>query len=310
MARDFSSLKNLDIPVKVLFTGYLSTVAVGYLMALIQILFTHGMADGKFGLSIDDIVYSYYGNRSGTVLETKLNGSMKENASEQERFVIMQWVRDGAEEDEYAKSGVEKIIQERCVMCHNKEAAVPDFTDFKVLKELARQDEGATFSSLTRVSHIHLFGISFIFMFVGLIFSFSETSTLKYKSIAIGMPYLFLLVDILSWWLTKLNPFFAILVILAGAGMAISFAFMWTVSVAEMWAFNKVFLDANGQPRPQWSTIVEAKLKQAGCDSAVSVGKRACCMGRSAMKQVWQQFLERGWPWARQSLEKFRQKKD
>jgi len=82
------------------------------------------------------------------------------------------------------------------------------------------------------------------------------------------------------------------------------------VSVAEMWAFNKVFLDANGQPRPQWSTIVEAKLKQAGCDSAVSVGKRACCMGRSAMKQVWQQFLERGWPWARQSLEKFRQKKD
>src|SRR5574343_416917 len=120
MARDFSSLKNLDIPVKVLFTGYLTSVAVGYLVALIQILFTHGMADGKFGLSIDDSVFSYYGNRSGTVMETKLNGSMKDNASEQERFVIMQWVRDGAEEDEYAESGVEKIIQERCVMCHNK----------------------------------------------------------------------------------------------------------------------------------------------------------------------------------------------
>jgi len=51
-----------------LFTGYLSIVAIGYLMALVQILFTHGMADGQFGLSVDDIVYSYYGKRSGSVI--------------------------------------------------------------------------------------------------------------------------------------------------------------------------------------------------------------------------------------------------
>jgi hypothetical protein len=74
MTQDFKiTLSELDIPVKILFTGYLTTVAIGYLFALIQILFTHGMADGKFGLSIDDIVYSYYGNRSGTVLETILS---------------------------------------------------------------------------------------------------------------------------------------------------------------------------------------------------------------------------------------------
>ena len=273
MARDFSSLKNLDVPVKVLFTGYLTTVAVGYLFALIQILFTHGLADGKFGLSIDDIVYSYYGNRSGSKLEVQLNGAMKENASEQERFLIMQWVRDGADQDDYVEDGVEKIIQERCVMCHNKDAAIPNFNDFAVLEELAKEDTGATFSSLTRVSHIHLFGISFIFMFVGLIFSFSETSTIKYKSIAIGMPYIFLLVDILSWWLTKLNPMFAWLVILAGAGMAISFAFMWFVSVAEMWVFEKVFLQAGGEPRPNWSTIIEGKFRDIGGEALV---KRLC----------------------------------
>lgn len=270
MARDFSSLKSLDVPVKVLFTGYLTTVAVGYLFALIQILFTHGLADGKFGLSIDDIVYSYYGNRSGSKLEVQLNGAMKENASEQERFMIMQWVRDGADQDDYVEDGIEKIIQERCVICHNKEAAIPNFNDFEVLKELAREDTGATFSSLTRVSHIHLFGISFIFMFVGLIFSFSETSTIKYKSIAIGMPYLFLLVDILSWWLTKLNPMFAWLVILAGAGMAISFAFMWFVSVAEMWVYEKVFLQAGGEPRPKWSAIVEGKFRDIGGEALVN----------------------------------------
>ncbi|MDX8128228.1 hypothetical protein QLH52_13105 [Methylomonas sp. OY6] len=293
MAREFSSLKQMDTPVKVLFTGYLTTVAVGYLMALIQILFTHGMADGKFGLSIDDIVYSYYGNRSGTVLETKLNGSMKENASEQERFAIIQWVRDGADKDDFIDDGIEKIIQERCVMCHNKDAPVPDLSDFKVLKELTKEDEGATFSSLTRVSHIHLFGISFIFMFVGLIFSFSETSTIKYKCIAIGMPYMFLLVDILSWWLTKLNPMFAWLVIVAGGGMAVSFAFMWTVSVAEMWLFDRVFLDADGQPRVQWSTIVEAKFKQVGGEAAA---KKLGEVLKQAGVYVWSKFQNQGLP--------------
>jgi hypothetical protein len=276
----------LDTPVKILFTGYLSTVAVGYLVALIQIMFTHGMADGKFGLSIDDIVYSYYGNRSGSMIETKLNGSMKDNASEQERFDIIQWVRDGAEQDEYADSGTEKIIQERCVMCHNKDAAIPDLSDFKVLKELTKEDQGATFGSLTRVSHIHLFGIGFIFMFVGLIFSFTETSTIKYKSIAIGMPYLFLLVDIVSWWLTKLNPMFAWLVIIAGAGMAISFAFMWIISVLEMWFFEKVFINSQGERYMQWSVYLEGKFRDIG--------------GEDVLKTLWT-FIKQGggfiWNW-------------
>ena len=240
MTKDFNiTLSELDTPVKILFTGYLTTVAIGYFFALIQILFTHGMADGKFGLSIDDIVYSYYGNRSGTVLETKLNGSMKDKATEQERFTLMQWVRDGALEKEFTHLKPQKIIEAKCQMCHNESASgIPDFTKFENIKELAEQDHGATFSSLTRVSHIHLFGISFIFMFVGLIFSFSTTASTFYKSVAIGMPYAFLIIDILSWWLTKLSPMFASLIMVAGTGMGASFAFMWVVSIKEMWFIN------------------------------------------------------------------------
>ena len=246
-------LKELTPPIKVLFTGYLCTVGIGYMFALIQILFTHGMADGKFGLSVDDIVYSYYGNRSGTVLEQKLNGSMKDNAPEQERFKLMEWVRSGADDNEYKEDGIEKIIQTRCVMCHNKEAAdLPDFTSLKGLSAYTAQDTGATFASLTRVSHVHMFGISFIFMFVGLIFSFSETTTNQYKCIAIGMPYVFLVADILSWWLTKIHPMFAWLVILAGTGMAVSFIFMWAISLLEMWLFTPVFINSLDSSYLKW----------------------------------------------------------
>ena len=55
------------------------------------------------------------------------------------------------------------------------------------------------------------------------------------KSTVIIMPYVFLLTDISSWWLTKLNPNFALLVIIGGGGMAMAFVFMLVVSLYEMW---------------------------------------------------------------------------
>jgi hypothetical protein len=268
VASKYTPLKDHDTPIKVLFTGYLITVGIGYMFALIQILLTHGMADGKFGLSVDDIVYSYYGNRSGTVLEQKLNGSMKDNAPEQERFDIIQWDRDGADIDAYKDNGIEKIIQTRCVMCHNKDASgLPNFNDFEQLKKYTAQDEGATLASLTRGSHIHMFGISFIFMFVGIIFSFAETTSVKYKCIAVGMPYVFLVTDILSWWLTKFFPMFAWLVIFAGMGMGVSFIFMWVTSIMEMWLFKPVYVDGI------WVHYQRIKSEMAGGGFEQKMGK-------------------------------------
>lgn len=229
------NLCNLNVSVKLLFSGYLLVVAIGYGMAMIQVLMTHGMADGKLGLSIEDIVYSYYGNRSGSLLEGKLNGSMKDRATEPERFKIIQWVRDGADAKVY-EAEIRPIVEQRCVVCHNADAGVlPDFSQFEKLKQRAEANHGATFSSLTRVSHIHLFGIAFIFMFVGLIFALTTGVPSRLKAAAIVMPYVFLLTDITSWWLTKLNAHFALLVVVGGGGMAMAFVFMWVVSFYEMW---------------------------------------------------------------------------
>ncbi len=301
MTQKYTPLKDHDTPIKVLFTGYLCTVGVGYLFALIQILFTHGMADGQFGLSVDDIVYSYYGNRSGTMLEQKLNGSMKENAPEQERFKIMDWVRDGADPYEYKDDGIEKIVQERCVMCHNKDASgLPDFSKLEGLKPYTTQDTGATFASLTRVSHIHLFGISFIFMFVGLIFSFSETTTTQYKCIAIGMPYAFLIADIMSWWLTKIDPIFAWLVIFAGMGMGISFMFMWVTSILEMWLYKPIFVNGLGSRYLEWRDNGEASIP----DRLLALIKVLILEVKPAMQFIKAQWLARVWPLIESKLKK------
>jgi hypothetical protein len=293
MTTKYTPLKDHDTPIKVLFTGYLCTVGIGYLFALIQILFTHGMADGKFGLSVDDIVYSYYGNRSGTVLEQKLSGSMKDNAPDQERFNIMEWVRDGSDSEDYKVDGIDKIIESRCVMCHNKEASgIPDFTKFESLKALTTQDTGATFASLTRVSHVHMFGISFIFMFIGLIFSFAETTSTQYKCIAIGMPYAFLVADILSWWLTKIHPMFAWIVIFAGMGMGVSFMFMWVTAILEMWLFKPVFIDGLGSRYLQQRDSSDASFADRTWFYLKVLGQQIKLAGIF----VAEQWLTNGWP--------------
>lgn len=227
-------LKNLPFSAKVLFSSYLIIIAIGYFVALLQILFTHGLADGKFGLSIQDIVYSYYGNRSGSKLETMLNGPMQPYAPPQERFQIIQWVRNGASRTEYEKA-IRPIIENRCLMCHGPNSSLPDFTRFEEVQKRAEADTGVTVQSLVRVTHVHLFGIAFIFMFVGVIFCFTTGTPEPLKALAVAMPFIFQLTDIVSWWLTRLSPYFAWLVIAGGAGMAMSFVFMWIVSMYEMW---------------------------------------------------------------------------
>lgn len=236
------NLASQGTSLKALFTGYLVVVAVGYLMAIVQIQLTHGLADGKYGLSVDDIVYSYYGNRSNSLLENKLHGSMKPMATDEERAKIISWVHAGATEDSYENDGIRQIFDAKCIVCHNADAggAIPDYSDFKQIKERAVVDTGASIASLARVSHIHLFGIAFIFMFVGLIFSLAAGVPKALKVTVISMPYIFLLVDISAWWLTKLHPNFAWFVIIAGGAMALSFAFMWIVSMYEMWILPRI----------------------------------------------------------------------
>jgi hypothetical protein len=142
-------------------------------------------------------------------------------------------------------------------------------------------------------------------MFVGLIFTFAETSTVKYKCIAIGMPYFFLVADILSWWLTKLHPIFAWLVIFAGSGMGISFAFMWLVSILEMWFFNKVFVNSVGERYILWSVFIEQKLEKIGCKNASTVFNKVQCLSKRIGIFLWTTWLEIGLPFAKRMIEKY-----
>lgn len=94
-------------------------------------------------------------------------------------------------------------------------------------------------NDLTRLSHIHLFGISFIFFFICLIFSLAIGINPILKAAVIGAPFLFLVVDVLSWWLTKWYPSFAYMTIIGGLSYNLAAAFMILTSLYQMWVLPR-----------------------------------------------------------------------
>jgi hypothetical protein len=237
------NLPNLPISVKALFAGYLLVVGLGLCMAGLQIMMTHGhgMLEGKPRISVDDIVYSYYGNRDGSKLEEKLNGSMSDKGTLEMRREIIKWVRNGSPQAEW-ESHFKEVFAQNCVMCHSVMPGIPDFTKYEEVKKVSAVDTGASIQFLTRVSHIHLFGISFIFFFMGFIFSFAVGVPKWLKILAILTPFGFLIVDVLSWWLTKWNPNFAWFTLIGGFGYSVVSTFMWFTSMYQM-----LILSRNGK---------------------------------------------------------------
>lgn len=232
-------LHQLSLPIKALFTGYLLVIGLGLLMAGGQILLTHGLADGKSGLSVDDIVYSYYGDRSGSLLETKLNGSMKDKAPQEANITLIKWAREGAQESEWQPT-IKPIVDQYCASCHAHIPGLPNITRLDEMQKVAQIDTGAAWSTLTRVSHIHLFGIAFIFFFVGFIFSFASGFKPWVKALLIFTPFAFLILDIAAWWLTKMVPEFAVLVMLGGLGYTLASSIMILTSLYQMWLMRSL----------------------------------------------------------------------
>ncbi len=231
-ARDELTLGKLSLTYRVLFTSFLLVMGLGLCMAGAQIMLTHGMADGKAGLSMNDIVYSYYGNRSGSKMEAALVGKMKSKAPEDVNFTLIQWVRDDAPVAEWNKVG--PLLEKHCASCHDEESGLLEVSKLEVAKSLAEIDQGASIATLTRVSHIHLFGIGFIFLFVGWIFGMAEFNQ-RWKLILIATPFAFLILDVASWWMTKYWPSCAWFTMIGGLGYSLAAMVMFATAFVQMW---------------------------------------------------------------------------
>jgi hypothetical protein len=236
--RMFFHYSELPLSMRTLFTATLIVLGIGYLFAMIQIYEVDAGRDGKPGLSADDIAIAYSGNKTATRLESALSGPMSGMLPGDERATIIGWVHRGLDKTEY-DSSVKSIIERRCLACHDgSNPHIVNLNGYENVANVAQIDTGMSLASLVRVSHIHMFGITFIFFIMGLIFSHAYVRPVWFKSAVIALPFLSIVVDIGSWYLTKINTAFAWAVIIGGGLMGLSFAIQWLVSMYQIWFYD------------------------------------------------------------------------
>lgn len=253
---------------RVLYSGTLVVLGIGYLFAMIHIFASHAGRDGNPSLSVDDLVIAYSGSKADTRLEAALKGPMASMLPQNEKDNIVAWVRRGATKSDFeshmgtnmgnkdemmmGKKGhqsVEAIIEKRCLVCHNgSNPHIPNLKGYENLSQVIEVDTGMDIFTLVRVSHIHLFGITFIFFIVGSIFCHAYIKPLWIKCVVILTPFVAIILDIGSWYLTKVYPPFAWVVMGSGALMGVAFAIQWIISIYQMWFYTlpKEIEDAGG----------------------------------------------------------------
>ena len=235
----YTRFKDISVSERILNTVFLLTIGLGYLAALANMYYTHQGLDGKAGLSMEDVVISYHGSNTQTRLGSAINGIMEPNLKfKSDKDVILQWIHNGADEPEYNEKVV-PILNRDCILCHTPSInpSLPDLTHYETVAEVAHVG-GATIPTLIRVSHIHLFGIAFILFFIGKIFLLCDINVYV-KRVAVVIPFAAMLLDVISWFITKSTPAFAYVVVYSGALMGLSMGLQILLSIYQMWFFSK-----------------------------------------------------------------------
>lgn len=235
----FRRFKDISVSERILNTAFLLTIGIGYLVALANMYYTHQGRDGKPGLSIDDVMIAYHGSHDQTRLGSAIKGIMEPNLKyKSDKDVILRWIQNGAKEAEFNES-IAPILNRDCITCHTPaiNPSLPDLTNYPGVVQVAHSS-GATLPFLIRVSHIHLFGIAFILYFIGKIFLLCDLNVIV-KRTAVVIPFAAMLLDVISWFITKSFPAFAYVVVASGALMGLSMGMQIVVSIYQMWFYSK-----------------------------------------------------------------------
>ncbi|MDX8377369.1 MAG: hypothetical protein R8L53_05035 [Mariprofundales bacterium] len=236
---NYRRFHDASVSERLLDTMFLITIGLGYLFALMHMYYSHQGRDGEQGLSVDDVQIAYYGEHQQTRLGAALNGAMGANLeSDTQKEQILDWIEAGKDKKVFNET-IQPIFNDNCIACHSPESemGLPPLTSYAAVNELTKTDTGASVQSLVRVSHIHMFGIAFILFFVGRIFILCEMPVMV-KRVTVVIPFIAILLDILSWYITKIIPEFSYVVVLSGALMGASLAIQIFVSMYQMWFYK------------------------------------------------------------------------
>ncbi len=253
------TLPSLPLPWKLLISMFLIVLSSGFVVSELYLMHTTEMADGKAGMSLDDITLTFYGNpdKTQTRLKTQALGPMKKYFSADEEPTklteeekadldrLIAWNDKGAPESEYwdVKEKAKKpgeifgILDKHCIDCHSptgKKKESP-FDKYSGVAKFTKPDEGMDKGRLLMLSHVHLLGMGMMFLLAGSFVAASVWPTWIRALVIVG-GLGSVLVDIFGWWGVKLGgPSFSPVVMFGGVLMGGCFAAAVFIAFFDMW---------------------------------------------------------------------------
>jgi hypothetical protein len=120
------------------------------------------------------------------------------------------------------------LIQDRCVRCHTRTEPVMDkagrapLETYEQLAAYAAPESsgGMPLRGLAQTTHVHLLGFSMLFALTGLVFSFTSYP-LWMRAVFGPFTLVAQVIDISCWWLGRLNPLFAQVILITGGLVAL-----------------------------------------------------------------------------------------
>ncbi len=229
-------LNTLPTSGKLLCTFFLVCMGIGFVFSQLNVFSSYSRFDGMAGISLQDIVLSYYGQPNVLLIESKLNGTMREHLENKyDRNVLINWAKGGAKKEKFNES--KDVIIKHCLRCHTSggESSFAPFDKLSTVSDIfTRINRGVSTARLITLSHIHMISIGMMLALSGAIFLFTPVNE-KFKMVLLIFPFGSLMLDVFSWWLTKLTPVFAISVIIGGVFTVIGFFIQFVISLLTMW---------------------------------------------------------------------------
>ncbi len=150
-----------------------------------------------------------------------------------ERQTVEQWAEGEKRRDVFYHSIV-PILERRCMHCHGEGTTMGNVSlrNLGDLKPLL--GKGRPFKKLLTQTHIHLFGIGVLLLVLSLLWQKTKYSP-SLKLIGTVVPPVALALDIGGWWLAKLHPVFAGLIIFGGGSLSLSILLKCLLLMIDVW---------------------------------------------------------------------------
>ena len=240
---DRPGLRALALPGRLLVTLFLLGASAGLAAGEFNILASHADADGRPGLSMEDLRRTFHGRPGWTLLASKVDGgSMEKHAAvPSERKALLDWAKAGARREDF--DAARKVMDLRCVKCHSPggEKEESPFAEAReagarwdLVAAYAKPDHGMSTAARTTTTHAHLFAMSTLYALLGAVFLLTNTRR-GVKAVAVSLPFLGMFVDIGSWWLALLSPAFVYTIMTGGAMVAAGTLVLVLRPLWEMW---------------------------------------------------------------------------